>query len=525
MSRPPAEAAPADRVRLAEVLVPLSLVTDLGMGQPDEHGARSCLVATALARHMGMAEDLVADTYYAALLQHVGCTATAHEEASHMGGDELLARPLISRTDFGRPAEMITTLRTLGSGHGLLQRGRAVLGAVSGFRWGPDVQRAVCEVAALIATRLGMTEGVTRALSHAFERWDGKGPGGVSGEEIPLAARITHVATRAVAFNAEGGADAAVQSVRHSAGGWLDPGVAATFVECGADILGEVDAASVIDAALVTEARPWRWISPAGLEDLARAFADMADLKSAYTLGHSPGVERLVAGAAGPFGLPEDVSRTARLAALLHDVGRVGVPSGAWERTGPLRAGDWERMRLHPYYTERALARSPVLAEAAAIAGLHHERLDGSGYHRGTRAREIPAAARLLAAADAYQAKTQRRPHRPALTAEQAAAFITEEAKRGALDPDAVAAILDAAGLPRRAPPRERPAGLTDREIEVLRLMGEGCSNRDIAERLVISTRTAEHHVQHIYEKIGLSTRAGAVMFALQHDLIAPPPG
>ena len=192
-----------------------------------------------------------------------------------------------------------------------------------------------------------------------------------------------------------------------------------------------------------------------------------------------------------------------------------------WEKPGPLATAEWEQARLHAYLSERVLATSAALAPMAAIAGMHHERLDGSGYHRGCRGPELPPAARVLAAADAFQAMAQPRPHRAALAPEQAADVLAAEAHAGRLDPDAVAAVLETAGRPPSRLRHElRPGGLSDREVEVLRLVAAGYTNPDIGRRLGISRRTAEHHVQHIYTKIGVSTRAAATLFALEHSLL-----
>jgi HD-GYP domain-containing protein (c-di-GMP phosphodiesterase class II) len=323
-----------------------------------------------------------------------------------------------------------------------------------------------------------------------------------------------------VAFYELEGEEAALESVRQSRAGWFDPTIADAFLEYGAKLLAELDAVDPLDAALEQEPRPWRIVRPREVQRVARAFADMADLKSSFTLGHSPEVAALARAAAPGIGLTQAEADDVELAGLLHDIGRVGVPSGIWEKRGRLGSADWERVRLHPYYAERVLGRSRRLVAIASIAGMHHERLDGSGYHRGSRAREVPIAARLLAAADCYQTKTQPRPHRGPLPAEAAAETLSEEARQGRLDPDAVAAVIEAAGGSALRAVRVAPAGLTEREVEVLVLLARGCTNREISERLVISTRTAEHHVQHIYEKIGLSTRAGATMFALQNELL-----
>ena len=512
----------SEPLRLAELLVPLSLVTDLGMGAPDEAAARACLVATGLARWLALPETVVADVYYTTLLKHLGCTATAHEEAERLGGDELATRPLFSRTDERRPSEMLSLLASIGADRPPRERARIIVGTIGAGSWGGEVQRAVCEVASLAAGRLGMSSAVQGAIGQTFERWDGKGPLGRTGNDIPLAARLAAVASRAVAVSAVGGVDAAVRGVRQSAGGWFDPEIAAGFAQCGGALLADLEARDPLEAAIAGEPRPWRRVTPSEIGEIARAFADIGDLKSSFTLGHSTGVERLASKAGGVLGLDEGDARDLQLAALLHDLGRVGIPSGTWEKATPLGAAEQERIRLHAYYSERILARCEPLVSVAAIAGRHHERLDGSGYHRGAASRELSMSARLLAAADAYQTKTEPRPHREALRAEQAADHLAAEAKAGRLDHEAVRAVLDAAGAPSANVPRTAPAGLTARELDVLRLMADGCANREVAERLVISPRTAEHHVQHIYEKIGVSTRAGAVIFALEHDLLTP---
>jgi HD-GYP domain-containing protein (c-di-GMP phosphodiesterase class II) len=185
-----------------------------------------------------------------------------------------------------------------------------------------------------------------------------------------------------------------------------------------------------------------------------------------------------------------------------------------------LTDGEWERLRLHTYFTERILARPRALASLGAVASLHHERLDGSGYHRGTPAPLLPPIARVLAAADVYRALTEPRPHRVALTPEAAAAELRQEVRKGRLDGDVVNAVLEAAGHRLGRSPREQVAGLTGREVEVLRLVARSQTNKQIAQTLSLSERTVDHHIRHIYAKIGVSTRAAAAMFAMQHYLL-----
>jgi HD-GYP domain-containing protein (c-di-GMP phosphodiesterase class II) len=222
----------------------------------------------------------------------------------------------------------------------------------------------------------------------------------------------------------------------------------------------------------------------------------------------------VVAGLAAPEAV------TLRRAALVHDIGRVAVPVGVWAKPGPLTRGEREQVRLHAYHSERVLDTCPGLRPLARLAGSHGERSDGSGYHRGSRAGDLPAAAWLLAAADCYQAMREHRAHRPALSPQAAADELGRDALAGRLPPDAVQAVLTAAGQP--APPVPRPAGLSERECEVLSLIARGMATKQVARQLGISPKTCDHHIQRLYRKTGLSTRAGATLFALEHGLVHP---
>jgi HD-GYP domain-containing protein (c-di-GMP phosphodiesterase class II) len=249
------------------------------------------------------------------------------------------------------------------------------------------------------------------------------------------------------------------------------------------------------------------------------AIGDCADLASPYLVGHSAGVAELAAASAERCRLEPGELVTVRRAALVHDVGRVAVPARVWQKPGPLTADEWEQVRLHAYYSERVLSHSTFLSALTSVASRHHERLDGSGYHRGATAATLSPAARLLAAADAYHAMTEPRPHRAAFSTDQAATILGDEARAGRLDADAVAAVLESAG--QQVPSIERPAGLTEREAEVVGLLARGLQTKEIAHALAISVKTADHHVQNAYGKIGVSTRAAAALFAMEHGLAA----
>jgi HD-GYP domain-containing protein (c-di-GMP phosphodiesterase class II) len=505
--------------RLADLLTALSLTTDVAMGQPMEKAIRATVVATEIARHLALSEGDVADVYYTTLLKHLGCTATMHEDAGLFGPDVPGMRRVAERTDVASLREMLGFARVAGRGAGLARPRFLLRAATAGKEQQNSIFRAVCEVAARTARRLGLGEGVSTALDQTIERWDGKGgPRGLRGESISLAARIAEPATQAIIFHGLGGAEAALEMVGRRAGGWFDPAVVEAFGAVGPAALERLDREDPWIAVLGAEPEPVRLVSSDRLDRVAEAFGDLVDLATPYTLGHSSGVADLACVAADRLGLPDD--GTVRRAALFHDIGRTAVSVAVWEKPGPLTTAEWEQVRLHPYTTERILSRSVVLEPIGRVAGMHHERRDGSGYHRGATASEVPPAGRLLAAADAYQAMTQRRPHRAALDPAHAAETLLAEAHAGRLDPESARAVAEAAGQRPSAARSTWPAGLSDREVQVLRLVARGLTNRGIADELVISPRTAEHHVQHIYGKIGVSTRAGAAMFAMEHGLL-----
>ncbi|MGD9531791.1 MAG: HD domain-containing phosphohydrolase, partial [Pseudonocardia sp.] len=376
------------------------------------------------------------------------------------------------------------------------------------------------EVASVIAARLGLSAGVQDGLLDNFEWWNGGGgPRGLRGEAISLVSRLVNVAGYGVFFDRIGGPDCARQAVAQRSGGYLDPGLAAAFVDRADALLAATDAGDVSDRLLAAAPGPPVVVADEALDESLRIFGEAVDLKSPFLHGHCTGVSALAAGACARLGLAGADVTLARRTGLVQDIGRVAVPNGIWEHCGPLGSDAWSQVRLHAYHGEQMLRRCAPLADLAPLAGMHHDRLDGSGYHRGAAAAQLPTIARVLAAADVLQALRADRPHRPAHPPERAAAVLRAEAGAGRLDADAVEAVLAAAdGAPRAR--RARPAGLTERQVEVLGLMARGLSNRAIGEALSISPRTAEHHVQDVYARIGVSSRAGAALFAMQHGLL-----
>lgn len=514
--------ARSGRLRLAELLAPLSYVTDLGMGEPYGQALRSTLLSVRLGELLGLPAGDLADCYYTTLLRHIGCTATAHEESVYLLPDEISIRARISTTDFASPREALALTRQMLAQVPASARPKLLMHMVP-TEWGRAVERSLCEVAAATARRLGLGSGVEKGLYDVRERWDGKGqPGGLRGAAITVSARVAQACGQLASLSSAVGAEAACAALRARAGGWLDPNVAGPLAEHGSALLTEVDALDLLEAVPAAEPGLARMVAEAEVDTVARAFADVVDLKTPWTHGHSAAVTDIAERAAASCGLSAGEQTVVRRAGLLHDLGRVGVPNSIWEKPGPLSSTDWERVWLYPYHSERILSRCPALASTARIAGMHHERQDGSGYHRQAAGSAIPFAARVLAAADVYQAMTQDRPYRAAWRGEQAAAELQRMGAAGQLDPEAVRAVCTVVGA--AFPPKATawPAGLSDREVEVLRLVAKGLSNRAIGAALHISPRTAEHHVQSMYSKIGFSTRAAAALFAMEHGLGRP---
>ena len=399
------------------------------------------------------------------------------------------------------------------------------IGRVVGALTDPGGERrslsAHCEAASRLATRLGMPDLVCDSLAHAYERWDGKGyPDGLTGEAVPLGIRVVSAARDTELWARQAGWATAAEVLAHRRGRAYDPAVVDALTAEGKAWLtasGDDLTAAVLDAEPV----PVLTIDEDRIDEALGAVADFADLKSPFFRGHSPGVAALLSAAADAAGLSSDDARTVRRAGLVHDVGKVGVASGIWDRPGTLNADQWERVRLHPYLGERVLSRCGLLAPYAELAACHHERSDGSGYHRGVGGDQLGLATRLLAAADAYHAMREDRPHRPARSPAEATSQLLEEVNAGKLGRAEVDAVLGAAGQATRPPQVSRPAGLTEREVDVLRLIARGLANKQVALRLGISPKTVGHHIEHIYAKAGVTTRAGATLFAMEHGLLS----
>jgi HD-GYP domain-containing protein (c-di-GMP phosphodiesterase class II) len=515
-----------DKVRLAELVALLSLGTDLGLGQPMEHMIRACLIALRLGERLGLAEAERGVVYYSGLLAWVGCHTDAYEQAKWFGDDATLKRDAHYYYDMGRvgPAISFMLKHVGGPERPLATRTRVGLAFMGdGLRAMKSLAENHYRATDELVERLGLGEDVRESLRQTYERWDGKGAYWMKGEEIAVSSRLINLADVVEVFGRTGGIEAAILVARERSGKQFDPDLVDAFCEQAPMVLSELDETPSWEAVIAAEPALAREITGEELDPALEAIGEFAELKSPWIMGHAHAVTELVSDAAASFGLPEADAAELRRAACVYDLGRLGVPNTVWDKPGPLTRSELERVRTHPYLSERMLAFSPALAALGPIAVQHHERLDGSGYPRGLSGDQVGTTAQLLAAADVYQAMREPRPHRPARAAQEAAAELRREVTAGRLDGDAVDGVLRAAGhrVGRR---REWPAGLTTREVEVLRLLARGLSNKQIAQHLVISPKTAGSHVEHIYRKIDASNRAQASLFAMKHGLMRDAP-
>jgi HD-GYP domain-containing protein (c-di-GMP phosphodiesterase class II) len=517
------------RVRLAEIVAALSLGVDLGFDQPMEHVLRQCLIALRLAERVGVEEDGRVAVYYTALLTNVGCHSDAHEQAKWFGDDILLKADKYTHAHH-KLQGAVATLRQFGSGGGMAHRFRLGLEfAVSGHRDLSTMIEHHARMARRLGEDLGLAPETLAALDASYEQWDGRGyPGELGGDDVPLAARLALIGEFVEVAHRVGGIEGARALLRNGKGKEFDPYLADALVGEADLLLAELDTVDAWDAVIGSEPALAIVLTEDEVDAALLAVADFVDLKSPYSLGHARAVAELAAEAGRALGLPEGDVRLLRRAGLVHCFGKLGVSNAILDKRTPLTRGERERLHLVPYLTHRMLRQSPALRPVGDLAAQYAQRLDGSGHPAGLAGPAVSLPARVLAAAHAFQVlrepRADREPHPP----REAATRLRADVRAGRLDGAAVEAVLSAAGQPgsRRV---AGPAGLTAREVDVLSLVARGLTTKEIADRLVISRKTVANHVEHIYAKIGTSTRTAAALFATQHGLLvtptASPPG
>jgi HD-GYP domain-containing protein (c-di-GMP phosphodiesterase class II) len=507
-------------VRIAELVATMSYAADLGLGQPMDHCLRQTVIAMRMADLAGAdAADREA-TYYLGMLVNTYCHADASEQARWFGDDisfKGAGFEMLSMSASQMAGLLLRSLSSHGSAKDKVRR--VATFPVAGQREIQTWLTTHTRLSSQFADRIGLGEDVKSALWQAYEQWDGKGPRHIKGAQISLPSRLVALSAPIEVIARRHGIEGAKKVARRHSGKIWDPDIAELFAEHAASVLDGLETDATWDAVLDAEPLLARRVAGEELDEVLEAMADLVDLKSPYLAGHSRGVANLAAEAARLLGLPDAERSTLRRAGLLHDLGRLGVSNAIWDKPGALTDVEQERAHQHPYLTDKMLARIAALGPSREIAARHHERLDGSGYPRGLSAASLTPSDRLLAAADVCHAMSEPRPHRPARTADEAARQLRAEVRAGRLDGDAVNAVLRASG--HRAPARrEGPSGLTSREVEVLALLARGLSNKEIAHQLGLSPKTVSNHVEHVYTKVGVQSRAAATLYATQHGLV-----
>lgn len=494
-----------------EIAALLAVAQDHAFAQPAGSQLRAAVLGQRLAVAADADPEARAAAWWTSALRFLGCTGHAFDMAV-VFGDEIEMRAESAKLDFANPFDMLRLMvGHAGSGSTGVARMRSVLAVLAGGKKAAELNfRAACEVADVLAKRLDLDDLVRASLATSFERWNGKGlPNGAKGDAIPLPMRIAQLAHELEVLARIEGIDRALTTVRRRRGKAYDPTLTDVALANAAAWWDEVEPLDPWDAALAC-APSSPPLSDTALHEALLVLADFSDLKSPWLGGHSRAVAALAGEACGPI---------AEAAALVHDLGRVAVPNTVWDKPASLTRDERDRAEVHALVTDQLLRRIPYTATLADVACSAHERTDGSGYHRRSTSAHLDDAQRVVAAADVYDALVSDRAHRPALAPDEAATELRHEAAAGRLDADAVERVLAAAGHQRVARP-VLPGGLSAREVDVLRLVALGLTTKVIAERLSIAAKTADHHIQHIYTKLGVSTRGAAALYAAEHGIL-----
>ncbi|MGE0315392.1 MAG: HD-GYP domain-containing protein [Lautropia sp.] len=444
------EPNPHGDVSLAEILSALSYALDITEGQPEVHCVRCCWIGVHVGERIGLAGERLRELYYTLLLKDLGCSSNAARICELYLTDDLSFKRDYKTVDGSVAGALAFVLGHTGLKAGLAERFRAVANIV---RNGKDIATELiatrCHRGASIARQLRFSDAVADGIQSLDEHWDGGGkPQGLAGNAIPIHARIALLAQVVDVFNTAGGPQAALAEVGRRAGRWFDPELVRAFEAVARDerfwrVLGSPDVARRILAFEPAHDRVA--VDEAYLDDIAAAFGQVVDAKSPYTSGHSTRVARYAGLLAEALDVDPARRRWLVRAALLHDVGKLGVSNAILDKPGPLDDDEWVSMRAHALHSESILSRIAAFGDMARIAGAHHERLDGKGYPRGLRGTQIALETRIITVADFFDALTADRPYRAAMPVARALDIIGSEVGK-AVDAEVFAALAAIAG-------------------------------------------------------------------------------
>jgi putative nucleotidyltransferase with HDIG domain len=438
----------ADRhteIRLAELLGAFCHALDLTEGQPQGHCIRVCWIGMRVGRELGLRGHEIWELYYTLLLKDLGCTSNAARICELYLTDDLSFKQAFKQIDGSLPQALRFVLSHTGMKVSMAERFRAIIKI---FQNGGEIARELIETrcfrGADIARRMRFPEPVAQGILHLDEHWDGKGkPKGVAGKDIPLYAQVALLAQVVDVFHSSGGMEAACTEIRQRTGTWFDPELAATFERVAAQPdFWEMLAYEFLDEIILglEPAQQASLVDEDYLDDIAAAFAQVIDSKSPFTHGHSERVTLFADMVAEEMGFPAEKRRWLKRAALLHDIGKLGVSNTILDKPAKLNEDEFGQMKMHAVHSETILSRIRAFEDLAPIAAAHHERLDGRGYPKGLAGDEIATETRILTVADIFDALTADRPYRKAMPISQALGIMADDVGT-AIDPVCFAAL------------------------------------------------------------------------------------
>jgi len=504
---------------LVEGIGTLALAADLATGRPKGSGLSAAIVAAALAKKLGMDIKTQKDAYYLAAVRFIGCTITSHETGMMAIGDDQGFAVATMLGDWADRADLKAHLDHF-IAHEATSEVRdktfeaicdALPEAASGFT------SAHCRQSYLLAKRLPVSAEVLNAIPYYYARYDGKIlPYG--GEDVPLLSRLVRVTEMAELVRTLENATRAKEVIAAKLGRELDPEIGKVFLEHADEIFKTASKTPEFEAFIAAEPGEPIPMTPTCRKVLAEVGADMTDHKSNYFHGHSRRVAGLAVSAAQWMNLPQDQIENLRLAALVHDIGKCSISNRIWYKATELSVSERLEMEGHTYQTGFILSHGLPFNEWAHISAAAHERADGSGYHR--RMPMLDRACNILAVSNEYDELTHSTPYRKAFTPEQAASKLTQAAADKKFLPLAVTAVLQAAGHAVKESKEALPFGLTRREAQVLSRIAKSETTAAIAEALNISPKTADHHIQNIYNKTNVRARPALALLALEYRIV-----
>lgn len=432
-------------LNLAELLAALSQALDITEGQPAGHCSRCCFIGTRIGEGLGLSGAEMRDLYFTLLLKDLGCSSNAARICELYLTDDLGFKNDFKTVGDSLPQVLRFVLSHTGLKAGMAERFRAIINILqNGGTIARELIETRCHRGAAISRKLRFSETVASGIQNLDEHWNGGGkPLGLKGEEIPLFSRIALLAQVVDVFHHSSGPKAVLVEIARRAGSWFDPALVRAFKAVSAapgfwEALADDDLPRLI--LTLPPARDAAVVDDDYLDDIAAAFGEVVDSKSPYTAGHCDRVALFTDMIAEELGLSPLDRRWLNRAALLHDIGKLGVSNSVLDKPGKLDDAEWVEMRRHAVYSEDILSRISAFGEIARIGGAHHERLDGKGYPRGISADDISLETRIITTADFFDALTADRPYRSAMPVEKALS-IMDEAEGTAIDRMCLAAL------------------------------------------------------------------------------------